>query len=195
VGLLALSVGLHALAMPLAHRDLAAVRDVAQHRTAGLTAMAHGLSWLGRSWVLLALAVIITAVRARRASRLALILVVVGALLLDNLAKALADRSRPPGAHLEHVTSSSFPSGHATQSAAFAVGLCLILAVDGIGRRARALAWVLAAALVVAVAGSRVYLGVHYPTDVIAGIVLGGAWGAVAIAILRASALPRLGVG
>jgi undecaprenyl-diphosphatase len=75
------------------------------------------------------------------------------------------------------VASSSFPSGHATQSTAFLVAFVALVCSGGSGRW-RAAATLVAAMLVCAVGTSRVYLGVHYPTDVAAGIILGGAWAA-----------------
>jgi nucleotide-binding universal stress UspA family protein len=78
-----------------------------------------------------------------------------------------------PAAPLHHpdlVTGHSFPSGHTGQTAA----LCAVLVIEGFMLRgARPL-------LVARVAFSRVYLGVHYPSDVVAGAVLGPSWSAVA---------------
>ncbi len=108
---------------------------------------------------------------------------------LQNVVKALVDRARPSVTHLEHVTSSSFPSGHATQSTAFVFALLTLVwtARSGLGRVAATLA---AAVLVCAVGVSRVYLGVHYPTDVAAGIILGGAWAAGVMLWLKACSSP-----
>jgi undecaprenyl-diphosphatase len=67
----------------------------------------------------------------------------------------------------------SFPSGHATNSAAMALGLTLLL-WPLVGRRTRGLL-VLGAILLVSLAVlDRVFLGVHYPSDVVAGMVFGG---------------------
>jgi undecaprenyl-diphosphatase len=72
------------------------------------------------------------------------------------------------------VTGWSFPSGHASQASAFWFALVLALRAAPIPRCELRLAW--AAAIVTAVALSRVWLGVHYPSDVIAGLLLGGGW-------------------
>jgi undecaprenyl-diphosphatase len=159
--------------------DVDAVKDVAADRTGLLTAVAHVLSFIGSGYVIVPLAVLITVVlyaRSDKGKAYAIALSVAGAMALSSLVKVLVDRARPPVHHLEAVSSASFPSGHATQSTAFFLALLLAwLAVRG-GTRWRALAITAAALLIVAVALSRVYLGVHYPTDVAAGILLGGAW-------------------
>jgi undecaprenyl-diphosphatase len=78
--------------------------------------------------------------------------------------------------HLQAVTGSSFPSGHATQASAFWLSLVLALRATRVTSFARRVAGVFAATLVLGVAWSRVYLGVHYPSDVVAGVILGSGW-------------------
>jgi undecaprenyl-diphosphatase len=101
--------------------------------------------------------------------------------LLAVLLKEVVDRDRPyvvlPEAEplLRWDASASFPSGHAATSAAGAIVIAYL-----IGARAWSLG-ILAAA----VAFSRVYIGVHYPLDVVAGAALGAAVALVAIVLLR----------
>lgn len=113
---------------------------------------------------------------------------VVVAYALANVATTLAkdgvDRVRPDAAHaaIELPTSPSFPSGHASGAFASAVALALLVP------RARVPALVLAALI----AFSRVYLGVHYPLDILAGALLGAAVGAlVAWLVASGRATPR----
>jgi membrane protein DedA with SNARE-associated domain len=99
----------------------------------------------------------------------------VGALALDDVVKFLVGRPRPTSSQLVEVSGSAFPSGHATAAAAMCAALAYTLTRRSGWRRA---VWIWAAALVVAslVAVSRVYLGVHWLTDVGGGMVLGVFW-------------------
>jgi membrane-associated phospholipid phosphatase len=175
--LVAAGLGLHVLAGTVQGLDRRLVGDAVAIRTDPLIAVAHGGSLLGRSWLLIPLAALIglALMRPLGIRSLSPLLAVVGADGLQNTVKALVDRPRPSVTHLEHVTGSSFPSGHATESTAFLLALLALMctARSGLGR---ATAMLFAAVLACAVGASRVYLGVHYPTDVAAGIVLGGAW-------------------
>jgi len=114
----------------------------------------------------------------------------VGAWVLNNLLKVGFDRPRP------HVftwgttaLSSSFPSGHAMSAAV--VYMTVAYLVARLQRRAAARTFSLTVALVIVVmiSVSRVYLGVHYPSDILAGITIGLAWAAFCMAILEAAQL------
>jgi membrane-associated phospholipid phosphatase len=189
--LVAAGLGLHALADTVRGLDRRLVGDAVTIRTDPLTTVAHGASLLGRSWLLIPLAVLVGLALLRPLGIRAWgpLLAVVGADALQNAVKALVNRPRPSVTHLEHVTSSSFPSGHATQSTAFLVALTALVYSARSGRR-RAAATLVAAVLVCAVGTSRVYLGVHYPTDVAAGIILGAAWAAGVIRWLTPGSSP-----
>ncbi len=155
------------------------------HRTGGLTTLARVCSTVGSQTVLLpATALVAVVLVARRRLLPAGLLVAAwgGAIGLYNLTKYVVDRPRPPAdIWLTHVTSTSFPSGHATQSLATFVALALVgaLWLPRARRPGRVLALVLAAA----VGCSRVYLGVHWATDVAAGWLIGGAWVAIVIGL------------
>ena len=161
--------------------ELEAVREVASHRTDGLTAAAKIVTWAGSAFLLVPLALLVCLVLVRRGrAREALLIVIClgGAVLLSELLKLAVGRPRPPIEHLQMVASSSFPSEHATQASAFWLSAVLALAATTASRSLVRLAAAAAIALVLAVAASRVYLGVHYPADVVAGILLGAAWSA-----------------
>lgn len=173
--------------------DLNAVRDVAAQRTPGLTEVAKVLTWAGSAFLLVPLALIacLALIRAGlRREALAVALSLGGAMLISDLVKQLVSRPRPPVEHLQAVTGSSFPSGHATQASAFWLSLVLVLPAAGASPRATFVAGGLALMIVLAVAASRVYLGVHYPSDVVAGVLLGSGWSAYVWRNLRSPPSP-----
>ena len=104
----------------------------------------------------------------------------------SDLAKELYGRPRPDlVSHGAYVYSASFPSGHSTLSAAVYLTLAAMVSSLEPRRRTKALAYGLAMAVLLAVGLSRVYLGVHWPSDVVAGWCLGGAWALLAWTVLR----------
>jgi len=103
-----------------------------------------------------------------------------GGVLVNRLLKLLVHRSRP--IRVVHESTFSFPSGH-TMAATIGYGmLAYVMATywrpRGVPRRALYLA---AAALALAVGVSRIYLGVHFPTDVLGGFAAGTAWLAICV--------------
>ncbi|MEQ8403591.1 MAG: phosphatase PAP2 family protein [Oceanicaulis sp.] len=96
---------------------------------------------------------------------------------LVSVFKGAFDRARPDIVeHLTHATSSSFPSGHATAAALTYLTLGLMLASAQTRRRAKIFIIWCAVLIAALVGASRVYLGVHWPTDVLAGWAFGSAW-------------------
>ena len=107
-----------------------------------------------------------------------LLLVVGGQFLLANTIKFFVARARPTVDQLTGFSGKSFPSGHATAAAATYAACALLF---GIRRslNTKAVCAGTAAGIAVLIAGTRVLLGVHWLTDVIAGLILGWAWFAV----------------
>jgi undecaprenyl-diphosphatase len=152
---------------------------VVAHRTSGLTTLAHALSTVGSQAVLVPVTAAVAAlllIRRHLAQAGLLVACWGGALLLYTLIKHVVNRPRPPmDIWLTNVgKSTSFPSGHATQSLGTFVALALAGAVwlSGLRRTGVAIAVVLA----IGVGSSRVYLGVHWTTDVFAGWLIATAW-------------------
>ncbi len=123
-----------------------------------------------------------------RSGSAALAASMLGAAVLDVSLKQIFHRSRPLAFFGSEPHSYSFPSGHALASFCFFVVLAAVLA-PGITRHLlRALVWIMAALLVAAIGLSRVWLGVHYPTDVLGGYAAGSVW----VSVVWASGVTRL---
>ncbi|WP_216870543.1 phosphatase PAP2 family protein [Modestobacter excelsi] len=164
---------------------------VAAHRTPTWNSITHYGTVLGATSTVVALTAagcLVLALR-RHGPRLPLFLAlaVIGETLLFLLAAAVLDRLRPPIPHLDAAPpTSSFPSGHTAASVALWVGLALGLSRTRPGHRLRFLSWSLAVAVPLFVLLSRLYRGMHWPTDVAAGVVFSLAW----LLLLRAVLLP-----
>ncbi len=117
--------------------------------------------------------------------------VLIGVLLLNNVVKWIVDRPRPDVPHLVGTAGSSFPSGHSASAAAAWFAVALVLGRHWT-RRGRAILAAVAALATVAVAASRALLGVHWLTDVVAGVMLGWGW-FVLCALAFGGRLQRLG--
>lgn len=145
-----------------------------------LIAVMQGVSWLGGGVARWAIVMLLCALLWRRQgwqTALRLFAAALAASLASTLLKNLYDRPRPALVpHLDHVSSWSYPSGHATSIAAIAIALALL--VPPRWRRAA----VASAALAILLTDlSRVTLGVHWASDVVGGTLLGAA-AALAIA-------------
>jgi undecaprenyl-diphosphatase len=132
-------------------------------------------------FAVLTLIVVVTAVYlvlvGKRAAALFVVLAVTGGTLLSHGLKMLFDRPRPdliPNAPLE--LTASFPSGHAMISAVTYLTLGVLLTRLDAPRRVHAYFLAVAVVMTVMIGISRIYLGVHWPTDVLAGWCLGAAW-------------------
>ena len=164
--------------------DSAALRAVGRLHSAPRTPVIKDISALGTFvWVAsIAAAVAVAALLLRHGRAAVLVaLAIAGAELLQLGLKPLFGRPRP-GVFppLERIGTAAYPSGHALVSAALA---CALLAICWKSRW-RALVAALAAVYTLAVGFSRLYLGVHYPSDVLAGWLLATAWVAGLSALL-----------
>jgi undecaprenyl-diphosphatase len=100
-----------------------------------------------------------------------------GGILVSTLLKLAFERARPDLVpHGSHVSSASFPSGHSMMAAVVYLTLGVLLARVEPRRRTKAYVLSVAVILTLLVGVSRVYLGVHWPTDVLAGWSVGAGW-------------------
>ncbi|WNF47559.1 bifunctional DedA family/phosphatase PAP2 family protein [Pseudomonas sp. SG20056] len=183
---LTLLIGLMLSWPHLSQLDQGLLTLVQEHRSAALDTLMVLITRLGDMRTQLAAAVllclILLATRQWRTLCLA-IGSLLGTALANGALKAFFARSRPD-VLLEPLNSFSFPSGHS--SAAFAFFLLLgVLAGRGQPTRMR-LTWLLLASLpATAIAGSRIYLGVHWPSDIIAGAMLAACFCALSLALVQ----------
>ena len=112
--------------------------------------------------------------RRRSAARLALFMA--GAVMLENALKYGFQRARPEAFFGAAPATYSFPSGHALLSLCFYGAAAALLAKQWNSGVARAAIWTAAALLVLGIGLSRIYLGVHYPSDVIGGYLAALFW-------------------
>ncbi len=135
-------------------------------------------SWVGATWMSMAVAALLVGLASLGCSRFALLFLAAAgvSLLASQGLRALIDRPRPPDGPYADA-SMAFPSGHIVQATLLAV--LLPLAVYAFTRRtwARRTTGLLAAAIVAFTGMNRVAVGVHWPTDIIAGVLLGLAVG------------------
>ena len=144
------------------------------------------LGGTGTAVLLLTLATLFLLVRHQRRLAAFVATTGVGLAVLGPLTKAIVDRARPvvDSPVVETPSNASFPSGH-SMTALVTWGVLLLLALPGARRRARP--WLVAAAalIVVAVGFTRLALGVHFVSDVLAGWALGAGWLAATVAAFR----------
>jgi len=145
-----------------------------------LTLAMRAVTQLGSSWFLVTLAALVWW-RLRGQGRLhaawLLVVAAAGAEALNETLKLVFHRHRPePFFGLTAPFTYSFPSGHSVESACFYGALAAILTVRSGTLARRAAIWTGAALLALAVGFSRIYLGVHYPSDVLAGYAVAAIW-------------------
>jgi undecaprenyl-diphosphatase len=157
--------------------DAQALQAIAGARDATLTSIAWVVTEAG-SFVLLAplsIAFLLLRRWKRPADDIALLVIAAGSALLPLVVKLIVARPRPTIEPLGHLSSLSFPSEHTTQAAAIYLTVAIMLS-QALTRGWREAAIAIGVLIALAVAWSRVYLGVHYPTDVAAGLLLGWSW-------------------
>jgi undecaprenyl-diphosphatase len=163
----------------LARWDGAVARWGADRATTHGVGGVRWLTQLGSTWLVfcaLALTALIDYRRRRNATVWAFVAVVgIGQLLLVNGLKLIVDRDRPDVLRVVEAAGSSFPSGHSAAAAATWATVALILG-RGASRQVRALLAGAAVLIAVAVATTRALLGVHWLTDVVAGLTVGWGW-------------------
>lgn len=176
----------------LAQVDQPALEWMVAHRTATLDSVVTAFTNIGGATLLPIIATVVTVLLAWRwrswTPVASMVVATAGSLAMTGAGKDLAARVRPPQslAVPPFETSPSFPSGHTLNSTVIAIVLSYLVVLHVESRRARTAVIAALAAYAVAMGLSRVFLGHHWFTDVVAGWVAGAAW---ALALILAHRL------
>ncbi|WP_219416114.1 phosphatase PAP2 family protein [Pseudonocardia nigra] len=169
-----------------ARLDTAVLSESVEARSGELTTLAVLITEVGNTAAMAVLAGVVgiwSWVRDRRSDAVFVVAAMTGAAAVFRSLKVLLDRERPPAlARAVAENNESLPSGHATMSIVV-IGSLVVLAWARLGATARLAALGAAALWVGAVGFTRLYLGVHWFSDVLAGWLVGGAWLAVCVAL------------
>ena len=165
-------------------QDVAAA--VAARRSGWLTAVMRVVTVLGSAmvlWPVLAIVGVRLWLDSRRWGPVALLVAAtLGGSAIAAVVKVVVGRARPERALGVLVEGGySFPSGHATAAMVAYVTLAFVLTRPAHLARYRPVAWIAGIGVAVVIAASRVYLGVHWLSDVVGGALLGAAWVAVLV--------------
>jgi undecaprenyl-diphosphatase len=167
--------------------DRAVLLALASIRVGWLNATAVDLTALGSPVVLVLFVLGLSSAFlrfGRRRSAAILAASGLGAVALTGILKILFERARPEVVpRLVEVSGFSYPSGHSLAAAAVYGTAAVLLAVRARSRAERLAVGAAGALLLVSVGASRVYLGVHHPSDVLGGISLGLAWSFALVAV------------
>jgi undecaprenyl-diphosphatase len=170
--------------------DDSVIRWLAAHHTRGLDAAMLEITALGTGIVVMmvvAVAALFLVLTDHKYSAILLLASTCGGLVLNAVLKLGFNRPRPSiVVPVVHAVSSSFPSGHAMSAAIVYTTVAYLAARLHKRRWARWLVMTAAFIVIALISISRMYLGVHYPSDVLAGIVVGLAWAAFCMATLEA---------
>ena len=161
--------------------DVSVIQWVQSWRHPDTTALMEAVSLLGKSWLMIGLGAVVALGMywANRRREFLAAAGTLGILILSPLLQLLVDRSRPP-ADLVGINAPfgglSFPSGHSYQSFVF-YGFLIFLALVLVERTwPRRAVQAFLALLILAIGVSRVYLGAHWPSDVLGAYLLGGSF-------------------
>jgi undecaprenyl-diphosphatase len=151
----------------------------ADHASDATGRFLRDVSLFGGTAFSIAAAIVVAVVQTLRTKRREifafLATVFIGITVVVNVTKGIVDRDRPDIRRLTGFSGPSFPSGHAATSAAAFAALALVIGLGCSPRTRAALAGV-AAGIATSIATTRVLLGVHWLTDVMAGLAVGWAW-------------------
>lgn len=173
--------------------DNAAMRFMGEHQVPFISNLMVEITMLGTGTVvamIVAVSGLFLWLYDYKQSATLLVVTTIGGLLLNTVLKMGFDRPRPQFFEWgTHAMTTSFPSGHAMSAAIVYPTVAYLAARLLDTHRARFLVLLVAAILVFLISFSRVYLGVHYPSDVAAGVIVGLSWSAFCMTTLEVAQL------
>jgi undecaprenyl-diphosphatase len=153
---------------------------ILSYESPGMTGLMKFFTWIGsggmETVLIIALILIFYFLFDHRRELILLVQVMVGSELLNVLLKLLFHRERPNTHRLIDITGYSFPSGHSMGAFTFYGVLCFLFWRHLPFITGKLLVLCFSCAMILAIGISRIYLGVHYPTDVLGGYLASGAW-------------------
>ena len=171
----------------IAHFDSAVIEFVQGLEAPWLTSIMKVFTWIGSGYVVTAIAlvgfIVLYFVLRYRHQAFLLLTVVTGSILLNKALKSYFKRERPEIHRILDANGYSFPSGHSMM--AFALyAIIAYIAWRNLKTTMSRVALVLFTALMIIIIGtSRIYLGVHYPSDVVGGFAVSALWVTIAISV------------
>ncbi len=160
--------------------DRSLVDFIVAHRSGWLTDLAQAWTRLGSAWIVapvVTFAAVTLALRRRLPAAIVVVASSAGCAIAVAIMKTSVARPRPPiSGRLVSATGAAFPSGHSAQSVACYAALAWAVTTRIESRSTRILVWSGTAVIALGVGWSRVYLGVHWPSDVLGGWSLAAGW-------------------
>ncbi|HNR18251.1 MAG TPA: phosphatase PAP2 family protein, partial [Chitinophagaceae bacterium] len=159
--------------------DKEAFAAISPYIASGTTRVMTFISFLGKHSFLIPanlLLILVFMLLKKKWMAVRVVLISLSSLGLMSLLKNLLKRQRPPDPLIEGITNFSFPSGHAFMSMAFYGLLIWFTIVSSKNKWQKNSIIIFLSALILAISFSRIYLRVHYATDVVAGLLIGFLW-------------------
>lgn len=187
-------IGFSLMAIVISLKDILAFDRVIMSfiqglETPSLTAIMKFFTLMGSFKMIALIAIIVIIflyiVLKHRSELILFTIVIIGARILNRFLKEFFQRTRPDFHRLIEIGGYSFPSGHAMNAMAAYGILTFLLWRHILSRRGRTFLIVLSSLFILMTGISRIYLGVHYPSDIIAGYLASGFWVAMAIWIYQ----------
>ncbi|KAB2333180.1 phosphatase PAP2 family protein [Cytobacillus depressus] len=172
----------------LYHFDQMIIDQVLLWVNPNLTLMMKFFTFLGSTKALIVLLLIVAGLmiwNKKRWEAIFLLIGTAGGAIFNEILKEIFHRERPTLHRLIEVKGYSFPSGHSMVSFIFYGMVCMFFIMFLESRAIKAVVFLITVFVIFMIGLSRIYLGVHYPSDVLAGFAAGGAWLIICLMGLR----------